>query len=118
MRHAKPAMRPRPMLMHSASRIPHFASPAFRIPHPASRIRIVRVLLAGDVGGTKTLLGLFRPAKGCRPDLVIVREYPTMDFDSLIDVVRTFSEDTNTTSIDAAAIGVAGPVKGTTARLT
>jgi len=78
----------------------------------------VCVLLAGDVGGTKTLLGLFRPAKGDRPDLVIVREYPTMDFDSLVDVVRTFSEDTSTTSIDAAAIGVAGPVKGTTARLT
>lgn len=76
------------------------------------------MLLAGDVGGTKTLLGLFRPANGDRPDLVLVREYPTTDFDSLVDVVRTFSEETDTTSIDAAAVGVAGPVTGTTARLT
>ena len=78
----------------------------------------MRVLLAGDVGGTKTLLGLFRPAKGDRPDLILVREYATLDFDSLVDVVRTFSEDTSTTSVEAAVIGVAGPVKESVARLT
>ena len=76
------------------------------------------MLLAGDVGGTKTLLGLFRPSKTDRPDLVLVREYATLDFDSLVDVVRTFSEDTNTASVDAVAIGVAGPVTGSVARLT
>jgi glucokinase len=78
------------------------------------------VLLAGDVGGTKILLGLFQPpARGSsRPTQSIVREYATLDFDSLDDVVRTFAEETNTTSIRAVVVGVAGPVKDNTARLT
>ena len=78
------------------------------------------MLLSGDVGGTKTLLGLFREASedDARPAQVLIREYATLDFDSLDDVVRTFAEATNTTVIDAVAIGVAGPVTGHTARLT
>jgi glucokinase len=78
------------------------------------------VLLAGDVGGTKTLLGLFRTVSSddTRPAEVVVREYATLEFDSLDDVVRTFAEETNTAVIDAVAIGVAGPVTGHTARLT
>jgi glucokinase len=78
------------------------------------------MLLAGDVGGTKTLLGLFRAASDddARPAQVLIREYATLDFDSLDDVVRTFAEATNATAIDAVAIGVAGPVTGQTARLT
>jgi glucokinase len=47
-----------------------------------------------------------------------MREYATLDFDSLDDVVGTFTEETNTTGIDAVAIGVAGPVTGHVARLT
>jgi glucokinase len=80
------------------------------------------VLLAGDVGGTKTLLGLFR-ASGARPGMarptqVVLREYATLDFNSLDDVVSAFAEETNTTSVDAIVVGVAGPVKEQTARLT
>ena len=81
-----------------------------------------RVLLAGDVGGTKILLGLFRPAAAragtARPEQAVVREYATLDFNSLDDVVRVFTEETNTTQIDAIVVGVAGPVQGHTARLT
>lgn len=80
------------------------------------------MLLAGDVGGTKTLLGLFRPGTrgrdDARPTQAVVREYATLDFDSLDDVVAAFAEETNTTAIDALAIGVAGPVTGHVARLT
>jgi glucokinase len=80
------------------------------------------VLLAGDVGGTKTLLGLFRaggPERAdARPAPTVVREYATLDFDSLDDVVAAFAEDTGTTALDAVAIGVAGPVPGHVARLT
>ena len=75
------------------------------------------MLLAGDVGGTKTLLGLFRP-NGERPAQSVVREYATLDFDSLDDVVGTFVDETNAGPIDAVAIGVAGPVTGHLARLT
>jgi glucokinase len=74
------------------------------------------MLLAGDVGGTKTLLGLFRAGRE-RPAPGIVREYATLDFDSLDDAVRTFVEETDTRDVDAACIGVAGPVTGSVARL-
>jgi glucokinase len=75
------------------------------------------MILAGDVGGTKTLLGLFR-AGGDRPAPVIVREFATLDFDSLDDLVGAFAEETNTREIDAVAIGAAGPVTGDVARMT
>jgi len=75
------------------------------------------MILAGDVGGTKTLLGLFR-AGGDRPASVLVREYATLDFDSLDELVAAFSEETNTQHIDAVAVGVAGPVTGDVARMT
>jgi glucokinase len=75
------------------------------------------MLLAGDVGGTKTLLGLFRPGPD-RPAPRVVREYGTLDFDSLDDIVRTFLEETGTSRVDAVCIGVAGPVTGLVARMT
>jgi glucokinase len=79
------------------------------------------MLLAGDLGGTKTLLGLFQPSSGKgtgRPDLKIVREYATLDFDSLDGIVAAFIEETGAARVDAVAIGVAGPVTGHRARLT
>jgi glucokinase len=75
------------------------------------------VLLAGDVGGTKTLLGLFRQ-NAERPASTVVREFATLDFDSLDDIVQTFLEETNAREIEAVCIGVAGPVTGLVARLT
>lgn len=75
------------------------------------------MLLAADVGGTKALLGLYhRDAERPRPH--VIREYATLDFDSLDDVVDTFLEETNTSRVDAVAIGVAGPVTGLVARMT
>jgi len=75
------------------------------------------MILAGDVGGTKTLLGLFA-TEAERPRRVAVKEYATLDFDSLDDVVAAFVEDTSTDKVGAVAIGVAGPVTGHVARLT
>lgn len=75
------------------------------------------MLLAADIGGTKTLVGLFRPA-GERPESQIVREYATLDFDNLDEIVAAFLEDTGTRRVDAVCIGVAGPVSGLVARLS
>lgn len=75
------------------------------------------MLLASDVGGTKTLLGLYRP-DGDRPAPVAVREYPTLDFDSLDDLVQVFLEETGVSTVDAVCAGIAGPVTGLVARLT
>ncbi|TAK12699.1 MAG: glucokinase, partial [Acidobacteria bacterium] len=74
------------------------------------------MLLSADVGGTKTLIGVF--AKGrSRPEPRIVREYATLDFESLPDLVTTFLEETGASGIKAAAFGVAGPVTGMVARM-
>lgn len=62
-------------------------------------------------------MGLFRP-NGERPMSVVVREFATLDFDSLDDIVQTFLEETNAREIEAVCIGVAGPVTGLVARLT
>lgn len=69
------------------------------------------MLLAGDLGGTKTLLGLFRPTGG-RPDLLDMREYTTRDFPGLSAMLSAFLGATGTLpgEVQAACVGVAGPI--------
>jgi glucokinase len=75
------------------------------------------MLLAGDVGGTKTLLGLFTHDAE-RPRPVVVREYATVDFDTLDDIVDVFLDETRASAIDAVVVGAAGPVVNLVARLS
>jgi glucokinase len=77
------------------------------------------MLLAGDVGGTHTRLGLFAAAAP-RPSPVEVRVYPTGDFPSLESMLEAFLADTGTSAdaIEGAAFGVAGPVVHRHADLT
>lgn len=76
------------------------------------------MLLAGDIGGTKTLLGIFVP-EAPRPVLLEVRSYPSQSFDSFVDILDAFESDTaHRLSPSAAAFGVAGPVMGARAQLT
>jgi glucokinase len=66
------------------------------------------VILAGDVGGTKTRLALFSSDGSPRQP---VREHraASRDFPSLEALVLGFLEETGT-RVDAAVIGIAGPV--------
>jgi glucokinase len=77
------------------------------------------MLLAGDVGGTKTLLGLFAPAPE-RPRPIEVGEFVTLDYDSLGPMIREFlrAQGIEPRRIEAACFGVAGAVTGQVARLT
>lgn len=77
------------------------------------------MLLAGDVGGTKTLLGLFASAPE-RPDAIEVGEFVTLDYDGLEPMVREFlrAQSVEPKRIDAACFGVAGAVNAQVARLT
>ena len=75
------------------------------------------MIVSGDVGGTKTLLGVFEPAAQ-RPRLVAMHEYATAEHGSFVEMLDKFEHAASVTSIDAFAIGVAGPVVGNAARLT
>ena len=77
------------------------------------------ILLAGDVGGTKTLLGLFAGAPE-RPTAVEVGEFTTLAYDSLEGMVREFLRARNVEprTVAAACFGVAGAVTDNIARLT
>jgi glucokinase len=76
------------------------------------------MLLAGDIGGTKTLLGLFDEARP-RPRLITRRSYETNAYDSFGAILDVFKHDVgNSFPMSAAAAGVAGPVIGDRAALT
>ncbi len=77
------------------------------------------MLLAGDIGGTKTWLGLFQAADD-RPEALQAREFATLSFQSLGDIIETFLKNAtvHASDIEAATFGVAGPVTNQVARLT
>lgn len=77
------------------------------------------MLLAADVGGTKTLLGLFEEAPE-RPSQIESGEFVTLDYDSLVPMIREFlkAEGVEPKAITAASFGVAGAVTNNVARLT
>ena len=76
------------------------------------------MLLAGDVGGTKTLLGLFERGEP-RPRHVVSRAYPTQEFDSFTAILDAFAQDVGSRiAVDAVAAGVAGPIVDAGAKLT
>ena len=74
------------------------------------------VILAGDVGGTKTHLGLFRIDDGA-PQPIRNHRYATADFESLEDVCRDFLS-AHEGPLQAACFGVPGPIIGGEARAT
>ena len=76
------------------------------------------MLLAGDVGGTKTLLGLFDRAQP-RPILRTLRSYPTNSYARFVDILHAFAHEApHEGGVEAVAFGVAGPVASNRARLT
>ena len=75
------------------------------------------MIVSGDVGGTKTLLGVFESAAP-RPRLVATHEYATAEYGSFVEILDKFERVAQTRAIDALVIGVAGPVVDNAARLT
>jgi len=76
------------------------------------------MILAGDVGGTKTLLGLFDVADR-RPAQRLSCSYVTSDYPSFTAILDAFERDIgHRVTVDAVAAGVAGPVVANVARLT
>ncbi|HUX88842.1 MAG TPA: glucokinase [Chloroflexota bacterium] len=68
------------------------------------------MLLAGDIGGTKTDLAVFSTEAGPRKPLAQA-EFPSSQYSSLEEIVRKFLSQ-NSFPIDRACFDVAGPVIG------
>lgn len=77
------------------------------------------MILAGDIGGTKTVLALFQDMAG---DLHLLRDatYASQDYASLEEIIEPFLAQEAGLHLQAACFGVAGPVvegKSTTTNL-
>ena len=76
------------------------------------------MLLAGDVGGTKTLLGLYAGGTPA-PQPQAVRRFSTLEFGGLAELVTAFLGGVGWRGpLEAACFGVAGPVRGQVCQLT
>jgi len=77
------------------------------------------MLLAGDIGGTKTLLGLFSTGPD-RPTPIEIGEFTTLDYDGLEPIIREFLSawKVEPRTLTSVCVGVAGAVTDQVARLT
>ena len=74
-------------------------------------------LIAGDIGGTKTILALYTPQSG--PERPLYEStYPSGSYRSLKAIMGEFLDRYEVTGVDHAVFGVAGPVVGKRARIT
>lgn len=69
------------------------------------------MILAGDIGGTKVVLGLFR-RRGAELAAVAEEQLASRDLGSFEDGLRTFMKEHAAAGIEVACFGVAGPVVG------
>src|SRR5579864_8389236 len=79
----------------------------------------MKIVLAGDIGGTTTRLGLF-DFSGTRPQRIAAHSYGTRDFAGIPEMTTAFlsQERVDPRSISAACFGAAGPVIDGVAQLT
>jgi glucokinase len=75
-----------------------------------------RRILAGDIGGTKTILGLFMRGDK-RPRAEHVETYPSLNFPDLESIVKRFV-DRYPVEVVSACFGIAGPVTDGRCRAT
>ena len=74
------------------------------------------MLLAGDIGGTKTVLAVIAPDRGPREPLA-EETFPSARYPTLEALVRAFLDQVHL-PVERAAFGVAGPVFGGRATAT
>jgi glucokinase len=67
-----------------------------------------QMVLAGDVGGTKTRLALFLRHR-TRPEQVVMEEYPSREATSLEELIERFVAQHHV-QVSSACIGIAGPI--------
>jgi glucokinase len=77
------------------------------------------LILAGDIGGTKTILRLVKSSRSSSQlETVAENEYPSQEFPDLVPMVQQFFQKVDAPTPDVACFGIAGPVVDNTAQLT
>ncbi len=76
------------------------------------------LLLAGDIGGTKTILRLVEASEGAVLRTLHEERYPSKNFPDLVPIVKQFLAAANTPTPQKACFAIAGPVVNNTAKLT
>lgn len=80
------------------------------------------VVLAGDIGGTKTILRLVKVTQDQdSPQLKLLHErnYPSQDYPDLVPIVKAFLDEADYSGeVRRACFGIAGPVVNNSSQLT
>jgi glucokinase len=77
------------------------------------------LILAGDIGGTKTILRLVKTSpSSSQLETTAEKEYPSQEFADLVPMVQQFLQGVDTPTPNVACFGIAGPVLDNTAQLT
>src|SRR5579883_402664 len=76
------------------------------------------LLLAGDIGGTKTILRLVEASDHSALKTIDEEKYRSQDFPDLVPIVRQFLAKAKTPTPEKACFAIAGPVVKNTAKLT
>ncbi len=76
------------------------------------------LLLAGDIGGTKTILRLVKISDSSELETISEETYQSGDFPDLVPMVQQFLVKANSPTPQKACFAIAGPVVNNTAKLT
>ncbi|WP_353931140.1 glucokinase [Okeanomitos corallinicola TIOX110] len=76
------------------------------------------LLLAGDIGGTKTILRLVESGENSALKTLYEESYRSGDFPDLVPIVQKFLAAANSSTPAKACFAIAGPVVNNTAKLT
>ncbi|MCC5643515.1 glucokinase [Nostoc sp. CHAB 5824] len=76
------------------------------------------LLLAGDIGGTKTILRLVETSDSAAIHTIYQESYHSADFPDLVPIVQQFLVKANTATPEKACFAIAGPIVENTANVT
>ncbi len=68
-----------------------------------------KVILAGDIGGTKTHLALFKEEE--KREWILDAKFKSAKYESLRDIVKEFLKQNPDVQVEKACFGIAGPVQ-------
>lgn len=89
----------------------------FAFPHKEEKLGKKMTVLAGDVGGTKTNLALYKTFQNDF-NLILEKSYHSSQYTTLIDVINLFISENNLALPDRICAGVAGPIIHGKAKIT